>query len=78
MMPLLLLQSRTLISSRFARKRMALSLNYAPANDVGCPCAGAVIAAHPLPFTVSGILMVSGPYLPGSSAATMPLTSTAA
>src|ERR1700723_1098442 len=37
------------------------------------PVAGAVIAAQPLPLTVTGVVMLSGPYLPGSSAAIMPL-----
>ena len=37
---------------------------------------GPVIAAHPLPLMVTGPLMVSGPYFPGSSAATMPLAPT--
>ena len=37
------------------------------------PVAGAVIAAQPLPLTVTGPVMLSGPYLPGSSAAMIPL-----
>jgi hypothetical protein len=37
------------------------------------PAAGAVIAAQPLPLMVIAPVMVSGPYLPGSSAAMMPL-----
>src|ERR1700722_951060 len=40
------------------------------------PDAGPVIADHPLPFMVTPVVMVSGPYLPGSSAATMPLAPT--
>jgi len=36
-------------------------------------CASPVIAAQPLPLTVTGPVMVIGPYLPGSSAAIMPL-----
>src|ERR1700728_3866434 len=39
--------------------------------------AGSVIAAQPLPLMVTGPVMVSGPYLPGSSAATTPLAPTA-
>jgi hypothetical protein len=39
---------------------------------------GAVIAAQPLPSMVTVLVIVTGPYLPGSSAAMIPPAATAA